>query len=216
MADGEVTELVVVRHGETVWNVEGRMQGHLDSALTETGLRQALALGQALAAERFDALYASDLERALRTAQIIAEQTGLAVVTDARLRERCLGIMQGMTFVEFEKAHPEEWTRFRARDPDYALPEGESMRRRGERTIACAEELARRHAGGRVLIVTHGSVLSGFMRHALGLGLSAKRRYSLFNAAINTFAVAPETHDWKLLSWGDVRHLRDTGTMDDW
>jgi probable phosphoglycerate mutase len=214
MAGGEVTELVIIRHGETVWNVEGRMQGQLDAPLTETGLRQAHALGEALAGGRFDGFYTSDLERALGTARIVAERVGLAAVIDARLRERCLGIMQGMTLVQFEQAHPEEWARFCAEDPDYALPEGESVNQRGERTIACAEELARRHGGGRVLIVTHGSVLSGLMRHVLGLEPAAKRRYSLFNAGINTFAVADG--DWKLLSWGEIGHLRDTGTMDDW
>ncbi len=206
--------LTVVRHGETLWNVQGKQQGHLDSDLTPLGVRQAQAVAGALAHESFQAFYSSDLERAMQTARIIAEPLGMEVRPEAGLRERHLGVLQGLTMVEFEQAHPEHYARFRSRDPDYVIPEGESIRQRYERAVKTASAIARRHAGGHMLVVTHGGMLASFFRHALGLGLAEPRRFSLCNAAINRFSVLDGR--WKLECWGLTEHLRGPGTIDDW
>jgi probable phosphoglycerate mutase len=208
------TELVVVRHGETVWNLDGRQQGHLDSPLTELGVRQAEALASALRSAHCRALYSSDLGRAAQTAAIVGRALGLQVVTDERLRERHLGILQGRTMADFEREHPDHYALLRGSDPDYAIPGGESARQRHERCVACAEEVARRHTGQSIVLVTHGGPLGSLMRHALGLPLAGPRRFSLLNASINTFAF--KGGEWRLVNWGDTHHLRGLGTMDDW
>ena len=214
MAEPKMTELIVIRHGETEWNRIGKQQGQLDTDLSEVGRAQAKALAAALDGETFDALYSSDLGRAMQTAGIIAPRAGLEIVADVRLRERHLGTMQGMTIAEFRQEHPQEYTRFRSDDPDYILPGGESIRQRYDRSIACAEALAARHAGGRLLLVAHGGILDSFFRRAVGLDLAAPRRFSLYNASINTFSITGG--QWQLGRWGDTHHLKQIGTKDDW
>jgi probable phosphoglycerate mutase len=208
------TELIVVRHGESVWNLDGRQQGHLDSPLTELGVRQAQAVAAALVAVHCHALYSSDLGRAAQTAAIIGRALGLSVITDVRLRERHLGIIQARTMADFAREHPDHYARFAGDDPDYAIPGGESVRQRHERSVACAEDVARRHAGRCVVIVTHGGPLGSLMRHALGLPPAGARRFSLFNASINRFTV--KDGQWRLISWGDTHHLHGLGAKDDW
>jgi probable phosphoglycerate mutase len=214
MSESKATELVVVRHGETVSNLSGKQQGWLDSELSELGRSQAEAIADALVGERFDALYSSDLGRAMQTAGIIAARLSLDIIPDARLRERRLGIIQGMTMAEFEQSWPKESALFRGGDPDYAIPDGESVRQRHRRCVACAAEIAARHAGKAVLIVAHGGILDSFFRHALGLDLGAPRSFSLYNASINTFIVADG--QWRRSRWGDTHHLKHLGTQDDW
>ncbi len=210
----KTTELIVVRHGETVWNEIGKQQGWLDTELSELGRAQAQAIADSLTGEHFDALYSSDLGRAMQTAEIIGERLGLEILTDTRLRERNLGIMQGLTMAEFEQKYPEKYAQFRGGDPDYVIPDGESVRQRYERNITCAEELARHHGGQRLLVVAHGGILNSFFRHAVGMDLTAPRHFSLYNASINTFTLTDG--QWRLDRWGDTHHLKHLGTKDDW
>ena len=205
MRRSDATWLTVVRHGQTPWNADRRSQGHLDSGLSALGVRQARVAAEALAGCRFDALYSSDLGRALQTAEIIARRLGLEVRTDSRLRERHMGILQGHTIDEFCRTHPDECAAHLADDPDHVIPEGESMRQRYERNMACAADIVRHHGGADVIIVTHGGVLDSFIRHTLGLELREERRFSLCNASINTFSVSDG--QWRLECWGDTRHL---------
>lgn len=207
------TELLVVRHGETIWNEAGRQQGHLDSPLNAMGLRQAEAIAERLAGEQITTLYSSDLGRARATAEIIAGRTGHRVQTDARFRERHLGIFQGLTMAEVVKKYPEAYARFRSDDPDYAIPQGESVRERYQQHVAAAADIAARHAGERVVIVGHGGVLSSLFRHTLSIPLAASRAFKLFNASFNTFFV--EEGAWMLGTWGDISHLAGIGTADD-
>lgn len=210
----EPTKLIVIRHGETLWNLEGCQQGHLDGQLSEMGIKQAQAVADALADDHFDALYSSDLGRAVQTAQIIAKKIHLDIITDPRLRERHLGIMQTLTIAQFQEKYPEEYDLFKSGDPDYIIPDGESARQRYERCVACANELADRHSGQKIVIVAHGGTLGSFIINALSLSQAVPRRYSLFNASINTFTVADGS--WKLDSWGDIHHLKNLSTLDDW
>ena len=214
MDESKSTVLVVTRHGETAWNLERRAQGHLDSDLTELGLRQAQALAERLAGERFDALYSSDLGRAMNTARAIADRIDLEPTPDVRLRERNLGIMQGLTSAEFRERFPEEYARFRSGDPDYGVPEGESARQRSQRAVEACEDLARRHGGGRILLVSHGGFLDSLFRRATGYPIEEPRRFSIFNAGLNVFQVSGDA--WRLDTWGSVDHLRRMGTMDDY
>jgi probable phosphoglycerate mutase len=199
------TTLIVVRHGETAWNREKRMQGTTDTPLSEVGREQAQALGRRLAGGRFTALYTSDLSRARDTAHAIAEHTGRAAVADPRLRERRFGIFEGLTFEEIVARYPGEHARFASRDPDYAVPGGESARSFMERCIGCLAEIAGRHPGDEVVVVTHGLVLDSLYRAAHGLDHGERRPVPLINASLNVFAY--DGAAWRLELWGDISHL---------
>ncbi len=199
------THLLAIRHGETEWNSEGRIQGHLNSVLNAEGLAQASALGERLAHERIDVLISSDLGRALQTASAVAMRTGHEIVVDARLRERRLGIFEGLTAAEAEQRHPGEYARFLSRDPEYAIPDGESAREFYQRSIACFDELALRYAGLCFAVVTHGGVLANLYRHACALPLAAPRDFPLHNTGVNRFC--RREGGWSLLSWGEIEHL---------
>lgn len=206
------TELILIRHGETEWNSLGRLQGHQDSQLSAKGLRQADALAARLASVSFHALYCSDLGRALETARRIAVRTGHTVVQDTRLRERGLGILEGLTREEASQRHPEVFAEYAAGGPDFVVPGGESASQRLRHAVECLRELGARHAGGRIVLVTHGGVLSGLFRHCLGIPPGAPRTFSVLNASLSQF----DYHEgaFRLVTWGDVNHLRDASRDD--
>lgn len=199
------THLIAIRHGETEWNSQGRYQGHLNSALNAEGLAQAARLGECLATERFDLLLSSDLGRALQTANVVAKRSGHEVVVEPRLRERRMGIFQGLTPAEAQARYPEEYARFRGHDPDYVIPDGESVRQLFERSVACFTELATRHRGLTLATITHGGVLAMLYRHARAMPLHAPRDFPLYNAGINRFH--HHRGAWQLRSWGELGHL---------
>lgn len=207
------TELIIIRHGETAWNLEDRMQGHSDSDLTPLGVRQAEAVAARLADERIDAIHASDLGRATRTAGVLAQAKGLTVVPEPSLRERNMGIFQGMAFPEIRQRHPDEYAQFASRRPEYVIPSGESMTQCHDRVIAGLQAIADRYPGRKLAIVTHGGPLSAAFRHTMGLPVNSTRHWSLFNASINRFAVQEKT--WQLILWGDLTHLDGLMTRDD-
>jgi probable phosphoglycerate mutase len=199
------THLIAIRHGETEWNSEGRLQGHLNSVLNQEGLTQADALGARLARERLDLLISSDLGRALQTASAIATRTGLEILVEPRLRERNLGIFQGLTQAEAESRYPDEYLHFKSNDPEFVIPEGESMRQLYERCVACFADLAERHAGMTLAAVTHGGVLAMLYRHATAMPLEAPRDFPLHNSGVNRFRRRMDA--WELQHWGDIAHL---------
>jgi probable phosphoglycerate mutase len=201
------TRIIVVRHGETEWNKAGRQQGHLDSPLTALGIRQAEALAAGLRQRRIDAFYCSDLGRAVQTAAIISHAVARPFETDPALRERNLGILQGLTKEEFAQRFPHEAARFEDNHPEYALPDGESARQLYTRCVECAERIAGRHDGQTVLIVAHSGVLVCYLHRALNLPLDRPRTYSLFNACLNVFTVSAD-RQWRLDVWGETAHLQ--------
>jgi probable phosphoglycerate mutase len=199
------TRLCIVRHGETAWNAEHRVQGQVDAPLNELGHAQARAVAAALAGERFDAAYASDLSRARMTAEPAARRLGLAPVLDAGLRERHYGMFETLTYAEVRERYPADYARFAARDPDYDFRTGEALRAFYARSIECIASIAQRHAGRDVLVFTHGGVLEMIYRHAKGLDLSSERDFRLPNAAINRVEV--ESSRWRVTCWADCAHL---------
>lgn len=212
---GEVasTRVILVRHGETCWNTEGRYQGQLDSPLTEEGHRQAEAIAARLAQDRIDGLYASDLGRARRTAEPIAAATGVPLYLDARLRERHFGLFHGQTPAVLRRQHPADYTQFSQPDADYRVPLGESLRQVHDRAVACLQDLHARHAGQRVALVTHGGVLAALLKYVLGLPLAAARPFRVFNAAYNV--IHHTEGRWLLEVLGDVSHLQTIDGSDD-
>lgn len=200
-----VTRFCVVRHGETAWNAEGRVQGQLDVPLSGIGLGQARAVALALAAERFDAIYSSDLARVRQTASPSAAQLGLALHCDAALRERHYGIFQGMTYAEVKLRLPIDYARFRAKEPDYDFGGGESLSGFNQRVLRFFERLREIHSGQSVLVFTHGGVLEMLYRHATGRGLSTPRDFEIPNAALNR--LEHSACGWQVLRWAELAHL---------
>ncbi|MCX8520350.1 MAG: histidine phosphatase family protein [Rhodoferax sp.] len=210
------TRIIAVRHGETDWNVNARIQGQLDIGLNACGRWQAEQAARALADEVFDAVYASDLSRAHDTALAIAAQSGtrssvqLAVQTDAGLRERAFGKFEGHTFATIEARWPEEARLWHIREPHFA-PDGggESPAQILERVANTVNSLAERHLGQQILLVTHGGVLDALYRLATRQDVNAPRTWQLGNAAINRLLWTPE--GLTLVGWADTRHLDDVG-----
>jgi len=209
----EATRLIAVRHGETAWNVDTRIQGHIDIGLNATGLWQAQRAGAALADEPIGVVYASDLSRAWQTAQAIAEPHGLAVQPEPRLRERAFGNMEGMSFAEIEATLPAQAKRWRERDPEFEPEGGESLLTFRDRVTGVAAELAARHPGELVVLVAHGGVMDVLYRAATRQGLQAPRTWQLGNAAINRMLWTPE--GFSLVGWSDTTHLAVGDTLDE-
>ena len=202
------TELVLIRHGVTAWNRARRFQGQIDVPLDAVGQSQAARTGRRLADWPLGAVYTSDLVRARQTAEPIAARRGLATRVDARLRERHYGSFEGRTHDELERDEADAWRRWRARDPDFALPGGgESLRALHARVASVLRELASRHPGQTVVAVTHGGVLDIAYRLATGLPLEAPRSHDLLNASLNR--VACDDGAFSLIAWADVAHLDD-------
>ena len=208
----QATRIIAIRHGETAWNVDTRIQGHLDIPLNDTGLWQARQVARALAGEPLSAIYASDLQRAHTTARAIAEVTGAPLVPEPALRERSFGELEGRTFAEIEAELPEQARRWRQRDPHFAPEGGETLVQLRERIAATTHRLAAQHTGGLVVLVAHGGVLDVLYRLATGQELQAPRTWQLANAAINRLLWTPE--GLTLVGWADTQHL-DTATRDE-
>ena len=200
-----MSQLIIIRHGETVWNRERRMQGHSDSPLSDTGLRQARLLAQRMKEIVFTSLYCSDSGRAYHTARSVAEATGHELIVEPRLRERHFGVFEGLTGPEMQAQHPEAYERFKSRDPHYAVPGGESALAFRDRALACLTEIAQRHADEVVVVVTHGLVCDVAYRAANGIDLMARRDFDLVNTGLNRFRF--EGGAWHVEAWGDAGHL---------
>jgi probable phosphoglycerate mutase len=203
----QATRILAIRHGETAWNVDTRIQGHLDIPLNDTGLQQARWLAQALAErDALHAIYASDLSRAHVTAQTVADAVGLQVTAHRGLRERAFGDFQGRTFAEIEAELPDHALHWRKRTPDWAPPgAGESLLVLRERVLATVDELASRHVGEQIVLVAHGGVMDVLYRAATRLDLQAPRTWQLPNTAVNRLLWTPE--GLSLVGWADTTHL---------
>ena len=210
MEDGQaaqLTRILAIRHGETAWNVDTRMQGQLDIPLNDTGRWQAHRLALAVAEENLDAIYASDLLRAYETAQAVASCSGREIVTDTGLRERGFGVFEGMTFKEIEQRWPEQSERWRKRDPDFGPEGGETLRDFFARSVETATRLAAAHPGQTIALVAHGGVMDCLYRAASRIALDAPRSWQLGNASINRLLYTPQ--GFTLVGWSDTYHLED-------
>jgi len=209
------TKLIIIRHGETLWNVEGKKQGQLDSPLTALGIKQAKALAQRLTEESFTALYASNLGRAYKTAEYIAARTNHKISPERELRERNFGIFQGLTNKQIKNKYSAEYHSHLTDTVNYVIPEGESLRQFYERNTACLENLTARHAGEIIAVVTHGGIIDGWFRYIFDLPLETVRRAKLWNASINCI-VHEDAGGWTLHTWGDVNHVKSLRHLDDY
>ncbi len=206
------TDILLIRHGETAWNAERRLQGHLDIPLNPEGERQAALLAAALAPEAVDAVVSSDLARARQTAQAVAAAKGLALREDEALRERGYGGFEGLLYSEIEQRFPAEFAAWQARDVDARLPEGrnraETFRAFFDRATGAILRLAAAHPGQTLALVAHGGVLECAYRLARGLPLETPRDFKVYNSSVNRFRYHPSSGLLELCSWGEIEHLR--------
>ncbi|KAJ4967511.1 hypothetical protein NE237_019360 [Protea cynaroides] len=209
----DYAEIIVVRHGETAWNADGRIQGHLDVELNEVGRQQAAAVADRLSKEsKIAAVYSSDLKRALETAQIIASRCGpLEVIEDYELRERHLGDLQGSVLREAAKVKPKAYEAFISARTDQELPGGgESIDQLHQRCTSTLQRIGGKHKGDRVVVVTHGGVIRRLYKRAVPKGKSPGK---ILNTSVNVFHLS-DGEDWNLHTWGDVSHLSKTGFLE--
>jgi probable phosphoglycerate mutase len=211
-----MTDIILIRHGETDWNRVRRLQGHWDIALNELGHRQASALALALSFEKPTAIYASDLQRARDTAQAVADRHQITVSIDARLRERCYGAFEGLLYDDIDGHFPQAFAQWQARELHARFPAGErqaeTLHEFSARAVAVVTELAQRHDNEKIIIVSHGGVLDCVYRAAYGMDLLVERQFDMKNAAINRL-------HWNgtqmtVLQWADVAHL-DAAALDE-
>lgn len=201
----EATRILAIRHGQTAWNADSRIQGHTDIALDPVGEWQAQRLALALGDEELDVLYSSDLARARQTAAPLAARKKLQVRVDSGLRERGFGEFEGLSFKQIEQRWPEQAAAWRQRDPDFGARGGEVLRDFRERVVAAVTRLAMAHRGQSIALVTHGGVLDLLYREATRVALDAPRTWQLANASINRLLHSGE--GMVLVGWADVGHL---------
>ncbi len=199
------TRILAIRHGETAWNRDTRIQGQLDIGLNERGRAQAHALAEALRGEPLAAIYSSDLSRAQETARAVAATTGAEVHLDTALRERAFGHFEGLTWDEIATQWPEESQRWRRRDLDFAPGGGESLPVLYERCVGAVLRIAALYPGEQIAIVAHGGVLDCLYRAGTRQSLQAPRAWQLGNATINRMLYTPE--GLSVTGWNDDHHL---------
>lgn len=162
------THIILVRHGQSMGNAEGRFGGHTDTPLSPLGRKQAQATARALASEKLDAIYCSDLARAVETATPLAKASGLEIQPADAFRERSVGVMEGLTFEEAAAQHPEQYAALLRRDFEHVLLGGESYRQTLDRASRKLDEILARHKGGRVVIFTHTGTVCILALHIMG------------------------------------------------
>lgn len=215
----EATRILALRHGETGWNADGRIQGQLDIELNARGRWQAARLAQALADEAaagqpIAAIYSSDLKRAWQTAEPLAAACQLPRIAEPALRERAFGNFEGRTFDEIKATSPDHAEAWRKRDPDFAPAEGgESLRTFRDRIVGVVQLLAARHVGAQIALIAHGGVMDVLYRAATRQEIQDVRSWTLHNAAINRLLWTPA--GLTLVGWADAQHLADESTLDD-
>ena len=201
------TQFCLVRHGETDWNVERRLQGHTDISLNERGLKQANQMAKALQAIelQFDVLYTSDLKRAAQTAQAIEKVFGVSAITHEALRERNLGALQGLTTKEAPDLEPVLWNTHLSRSLHEDLRGGESIVQFANRIKDALEQIRSEHAGKTILLVSHGGALDMMYRIASNQALDAEKVVSVPNASLSW--ISHDGQSWKVNNWANTSHL---------
>ncbi|XP_030466900.1 phosphoglycerate mutase-like protein 4 [Syzygium oleosum] len=200
-------EILLVRHGRTDWNVEKRIQGHLNVELNEDGRRQACAVADRLSKEgEISTIYSSDLKRAIETSELIATACGgVKVIKDSDLREQNPGKLQGLKENEAAKVYPQIHEAYRSSRWEQEVPGGgESKEQVYQRCTACLRNIGLKHKGERVVVVTHGTIFRCLYRRA-------RPDETCFGPKVKNGSISIlhlfGGDDWVLKSWGDVSHL---------
>jgi 2,3-bisphosphoglycerate-dependent phosphoglycerate mutase len=201
-----MTELIVIRHGETDWNRQHRFQGQIDVPLNPIGLRQAERLARRLADEPIDVLISSDLQRARSTAEAIAQARAVSPRVEPLWREQSFGLLEGLDVPTIQSRHEDLWSRWIRHEADYALPGGgESNLAFHDRVMRALQAVLAEHAGRRVAVVTHGGVLDMLWRTVNAQPLHGPRVCDIPNTGINRLRWADDR--LLILRWAEADHL---------
>jgi len=203
------THVVIIRHGQSQGNAEGRFGGHTDTPLSPRGRRQAQATAKALAIEEFSAIYSSDLPRAIETASPLAKLTGVSLDTTDALRERSVGVMEGLTFEDAAEQHPEQYQALLRRDFEHVLLGGESYRQTLDRASRKLDEAIEQHKGGRIALFAHTGTICILILHLMG-ALDAPDLKPVWIATANCGIARFDLRDdgfVRVLAINDTRHL---------
>lgn len=200
-----MVRLILVRHGETAWNAQGRYQGQTDVPLSEAGKQQAAALGCRLAREEIHAVYASNLRRAWETATCIATPHGLPVRAEPRLREVSFGAWEGLTYGEIQERYPQALAAWEAGPLNVAPPCGETLAQVAERVRSALHDVTCAHGEQTVLLVAHGGSLQALLCLALGLAPEARWQFRLDVASLSKLYLYDESA--MLMCLNDAHHL---------
>jgi broad specificity phosphatase PhoE len=203
------THVVIIRHGQSQGNADGRFGGHTDTPLSPRGRRQAQATARALASEKFNAIYSSDLPRAIETATPLTKLTGARLETTEALRERSVGVMEGLTFEEAAEQHPEQYQALLRRDFEHVLLGGESYRQTLDRASRKLDEAIEQHKGGRIALFAHTGTICILILHLMG-ALDAPELKPVWIATANCGIARFDLRDdgfVRVLVINDTRHL---------
>tara|TARA_B100000700_G_scaffold227349_1_gene250995 strand:+ start:745 stop:1356 length:612 start_codon:yes stop_codon:yes gene_type:complete len=198
------TELIIIRHGETEWNKQRRMQGHLNSNLSKLGESQIILLGKWMEQITFKHIYCSDSPRARKTAEAITKFSGNDLKIDKRLREKNLGVFEGLTSDEAMELYPEVFHQFKTAGAEYVIKNGESTKQLFERAHNFIEEIRINHPNERVVIVTHGGVIRVLVKHILGISLDYPTYFKIMNTSLFHFYWDEK---WMISQMGVISHL---------
>ncbi len=204
-ARNQETTVVLVRHGETEWNLKGRIQGQSDSRLTERGRKQGQCAAERLAARRLAAVYASDSGRARETGELIAAPHRLEVVTTRDLRERCYGEFEEKTREEIEATDAETFRRWFSDRQRLAPPGGETQAELAKRVMRALREIAGAHPGETVAVATHGGPIKSILFAILGVPITSWDRTWVANGSITVVRGTPD--DLRIAAYNDTCHL---------
>lgn len=209
-----MTTHILIRHGETIWNAEGRFQGHQNISLNEVGRAQAAVVARASARYHFEALYTSDLARASETAELVAAVHHLPVHRDQRLREADFGAWEGLALPEIAARWPELLAVWREDPTHIRPPDGETLAELQARVVDVLHDLQARHPAGQVGIVAHGGTIRAAIALALGTDMSLFRRVRLDNCSISI--IRAEGEQYTLMHMNDICHLGDRAPRATW
>lgn len=204
-----ITHVLLIRHGQSRGNAEGRFGGHTDTPLSARGRRQSEATAKALASEKFSAIYSSDLKRAVETATPLARLTGAPLETSDAFRERSVGVMEGLTFEEAAAQYPEQYAALLHRDFEHVLLGGESYRQTLDRASKKLDEVIEKHKGGRIAVFTHTGAICILILHLMGALDSPELKpvwIATGNCGISRFDLRDDGFV-RVLAVNDARHL---------
>jgi probable phosphoglycerate mutase len=205
------TRVLLIRHGQSEGNAEGRFGGHTATPLSMRGRLQAEATARALATENITAIYSSDLSRAVETTMPLARLTGLEVEPTEAFRERSVGVMEGLTFEEAAAQHPEQYAALLRRDFEHVLLGGESYRQMLDRASRRLDQLIEQHSGGRIAVFSHTGTICILTLHLMGALDAPELRpvwISTANCGITRFELRSDGFV-RVLAINDTRHLSE-------
>ena len=199
------TEIFLIRHGETIWNTKKLIQGQLDSPLTDNGIRQSNLLSQRIKKINPDIIYTSDLKRAIDTANIINQHINKDIIEISGVRERNWGVFQGADWSKVKKFFPTQYKYYRNDSKNYKIPNGESYTQVTKRTMDSLEDIVENHKNQKVVIVTHGGVISPLIRDLLSIPYKTHKKFVISNTSITKLLY--NDFGFSILSLGDIAHL---------